>query len=118
MHVVYSGTVGAAREGAMLGIPALALSLDNYRGPPDYRHAATIAAALIRAVLGLLPLPGLRPYEQAAALQSLRGTVINVNFPMRSLEDTKVRARRRREREPRPTASAPTRARPMRRACS
>jgi len=89
MHVVYSGTVGAAREGAMLGIPSLALSLDNYRGPSDYADAAALAVPLVRAVLGLLPLPGLGEAEAARAVRSLRGCVVNVNFPMRPLADTR-----------------------------
>jgi len=45
--VHYSGTVAAAIEGALLGVPALAVSL---AGPPphDFSHAARFAAALAR----------------------------------------------------------------------
>lgn len=54
--VTYSGTVGGALEGVLLGIPALAVSLQ--RTPVfDFSHAAAAAATLAREVLtrGLPP---------------------------------------------------------------
>src|SRR5262249_46567689 len=48
--VTYSGTVAGAMEGALLGIPSLAVSLERTRDPKDFnfapaaRAAATIAA--------------------------------------------------------------------------
>jgi 5'-nucleotidase len=50
--VAYSGTVGAAREAALFGIPALAVS--RARGGPrtDYAPAAALTAALLGALLG------------------------------------------------------------------
>ncbi|MCP4245531.1 MAG: 5'/3'-nucleotidase SurE [bacterium] len=65
INVLYSGTVAAAAEGALLGIPAIAVSLE--RGPElDFDWAARIARGLIeRAVDGLLT----------------PGQLLNVNIP-------------------------------------
>ena len=68
VNVHYSGTVGAAREGAFLGIPAIALSL-HLR---DFHHdhwarAASHARAAIDRVLAV----GIDP-----------GTLYNVNVPI------------------------------------
>ncbi len=65
IKVLYSGTVAAAAEGALLGIPAIAVSLE--RGPElDFDWAARIARGLIeRAVDGLLG----------------PGQLLNVNIP-------------------------------------
>src|SRR6478609_9449013 len=43
--VFYSGTVAAAVEGALRGVPALAVSLERRR-PTDFSHAAAFAGAL------------------------------------------------------------------------
>ncbi len=49
--VTYSGTVAGAMEGALLGIPAIAVSLR--RTPTyDFSYAADAAATIARAVLG------------------------------------------------------------------
>ncbi|KAG1663820.1 hypothetical protein FOA52_013385 [Chlamydomonas sp. UWO 241] len=77
-HVIYSGTVAAAREAACAGLPALALSLDDHkaRRVDDYTIAAKLCVSVVKAMLGLLPdQPGPSP------LESLRGTVLNVNVP-------------------------------------
>jgi 5'-nucleotidase len=64
----YSGTVGAAREAAMAGVPAIACSLElDWDDPqPDFDGAARWLAGLIEAVR----LHGLRA-----------GTLLNVNIP-------------------------------------
>jgi len=63
--VFYSGTVSAAREGALMGIPSVALSLDAY-DDPDFRPAARISARIIRwALKARIP----------------KGTFLNVNVP-------------------------------------
>ena len=59
----YSGTVAAAMEGCVGGVPSFAISLAKGR---DYQHAARFAAALARQV-GKRGLP--------------RGTLLNVNVP-------------------------------------
>ena len=48
--VFYSGTVAAAVEGTIRGVPSLAVSIE-YQPEPDFTHAARFAAALARAVL-------------------------------------------------------------------
>ena len=54
--ITYSGTVAGALEGALLGIPSLAVSLRATRGAYDFSHAARAAAALAAAILRS-PLP-------------------------------------------------------------
>ena len=49
--VTYSGTVAGALEGALLGIPSLAVSLERTREAYDFAHAAAAAARLADAVL-------------------------------------------------------------------
>ncbi len=54
--VTYSGTVTAAMEGAISGIPAIAVSLDSSSSAADYSPAATFVARLVeRAWLEGLP---------------------------------------------------------------
>lgn len=55
--LTYSGTVAGAMEGALLGIPAIAVSLARTRGPYDFEHAAAAAALVAEGVLerGLPP---------------------------------------------------------------
>lgn len=66
--VCYSGTVGAAREAAMFGLPSIAVS--RWRGAPasDYAPAAAVTAAIVAA---LIAEPSLLP----------RGAFLNVNLP-------------------------------------
>lgn len=49
VNVLYSGTVSAATEGAFLGIPSAAISLDT-RAKPDFRFAARFSRELIRYI--------------------------------------------------------------------
>ena len=63
--VFYSGTVAAAVQGAILGIPSLAVSLNAHEGA-DFRLAARVAVRLAELVL----YRGLPP-----------GTMLNVNVP-------------------------------------
>ena len=64
--VTYSGTVAGALEAALLGIPALAISLKSTRAEYDFGPAARIAAAIADAVLRR-PLPS--------------RTFLNINIP-------------------------------------
>jgi 5'-nucleotidase len=50
VNVIYSGTVSAATEGAMLGLTSLAVSIDSYKNR-DYSAAAQITAALAEILL-------------------------------------------------------------------
>jgi 5'-nucleotidase len=65
INIIYSGTVSAATEGTILGIPSVAVSLTTY-GEADFSFAARLAAklALIVAEKGLP-----------------EGTLLNVNVP-------------------------------------
>jgi 5'-nucleotidase len=65
INIIYSGTVSAATEGTVLGIPSLAVSLTTY-AKPDFRYAAIVARRLSSVVLK----KGLPP-----------GTLLNVNIP-------------------------------------
>ena len=72
-YILYSGTVAGAIEGAVLGIPSVALSLAEV-DEPDFAEAAAIA----RDLVGRLPGDGLDPR-----------TVLNVNIP--GLPRTQIR---------------------------
>jgi 5'-nucleotidase len=72
-NVIYSGTVSAALEGAVLGIPSMAVSLAAFR-QPRFRVAAQVASALCRKV---------------ARLQLPPQVVLNVNVPNRPLAKLK-----------------------------
>src|SRR5512134_719743 len=64
--VTYSGTVSAAMEGTLLGIPSMAVSLERKADPYDFSAAAVAAAQVAGRVLsGTLP----------------ARTFINVNVP-------------------------------------
>jgi 5'-nucleotidase len=54
--VTYSGTVAAALEASLLGVPAIAFSLVARARPLDFSHAARFARGLTRAALDH-PLP-------------------------------------------------------------
>src|SRR6186713_2540587 len=54
--VTYSGTVAGALEGALLGVPSIAVSLRSTRGAYDFSYAAHAAAQLADA-MAKRPLP-------------------------------------------------------------
>jgi len=56
INVLYSGTVAAAIEGAMLGVPSLAFSLAETERP-DFAEAAAIARELLEKLLTNWPPP-------------------------------------------------------------
>ncbi len=64
--LTYSGTVSAAMEGAILGVPAVAISIAGDQPPFEYDTAAAFAVKLTRAILE----HGLEPW-----------TLLNVNVP-------------------------------------
>ena len=49
--ITYSGTVAGAMEGALLGIPSIAVSLRATRGEYEFSHAARTAASFADAML-------------------------------------------------------------------
>lgn len=74
--VFYSGTVAAAREGALRGVPALAVSLG--RGG-DRAVAGRIARAVAEKMLADLPALGLKPTP-----------LLNVNVPAGTVKGLKL----------------------------
>jgi 5'-nucleotidase len=63
--LIYSGTVAAAREAVISGLPAISISLDSYDNP-NFAFAAKVAAQVVRQV-------------QQHGLPA--GTFLNVNVP-------------------------------------
>lgn len=63
--VFYSGTVAGAREGALLGIPSVAVSLATFMNP-SYEGAASVSAQIVK---------NLKKYKLP------KGTFLNVNVP-------------------------------------
>jgi 5'-nucleotidase len=73
ISVLYSGTVSAASEAAVLGLPAIAFSLCTYQNP-HWETAAKVAAEVVAKVMKN-PLPA--------------GTLLNVNIPNVPLAELK-----------------------------
>lgn len=66
VNVVYSGTVSAATEGMIMGVPSIAVSLCNFDPDADCTAAAHFAGIIVRHALDLnIP----------------TGTILNVNVP-------------------------------------
>ncbi len=65
INVLYSGTVAAAIEGAMLGVPSVAFSLDETERP-DFDEAALVVRQILERILN----DGIPPR-----------TLLNVNIP-------------------------------------
>lgn len=59
VNLLYSGTVSAATEAALQGLPAVAISLDTHQDP-DFSTAAAFAARLVKQ-LGHLPMGKIAP---------------------------------------------------------
>jgi 5'-nucleotidase len=66
INVLYSGTVSAATEGAILGFPSMAVSLDTHK-EADFTYAAKFARKMTRLILN--------------NAEQLKGSAINVNIP-------------------------------------
>lgn len=64
--VMYSGTMGAALEGAAVGIPSVGFSLLNHNPKADFSHTKPMVRSIVEAVLSK-PMP--------------RGVCLNVNIP-------------------------------------
>lgn len=65
INIIYSGTVSAAREAAIMDIPSIAISVTNHSAT-DFKFAAKIAKMLVHEIAGKkLPV----------------GTLLNVNVP-------------------------------------
>ncbi len=82
---LYSGTVAAATEGYLLGIPAFAISLASHR-PNYFETAATVAADLVkRQMANVFPEPVLMnvnvPDIEYAALKGISVTRLGKRHP-------------------------------------
>ncbi len=75
--VFYSGTVGAALEAALRGVPAMALSLER-RSPQDFGHAASFSRELVESILA----------EGPSAIEP--ATFLNVNMPAGPIRGVRV----------------------------
>jgi 5'-nucleotidase len=75
--VTYSGTVAGAMEGALLGVPSIAISLERTRGTYDFGPSAAAAASIAAMVLrqGLPPRTFLNVNVPSAPLRGVRLTV-------------------------------------------
>lgn len=66
VNIIYSGTVSAATEATVLGIPAVAISLASYGPDPDFSAAAFFAQRFVPVV-----------HEMGMP----EGTLLNINVP-------------------------------------
>jgi len=76
--VFYSGTVGAAREGALLGIPSMAISLDTFVNP-DFSYAAKCGAKLTKTLIKSKMPPGIFlnvnvPHKKPSKIKGIKVT--------------------------------------------
>lgn len=73
--VIYSGTMGAAIEGCIVGIPSIGFSLCDCSPEADFSHTTPVVRDLVHKVLkhGLM-----------------QGTCLNVNIPTGTLRGVKV----------------------------
>ncbi|MEE9605410.1 MAG: 5'/3'-nucleotidase SurE, partial [Candidatus Scalindua sp.] len=67
INVLYSGTVAAAIEGAILDVPSIAFSLEVSESPSDIQGAAAIAKDMVSHIVKK-KLP--------------KGTLLNINIPL------------------------------------
>jgi 5'-nucleotidase len=82
--IAYSGTVGAAREAAMLGVPSIAVSLATREPGSDYSRAAAFAAELVSTA---------RAKQKAWS----RRTFLNVNVPVGRVRGVRITSQGRRD---------------------
>ena len=73
ISIIYSGTVSAATEGTINGIPSVAVSLDSFTSP-DFKTAGVIARRIVELVV-----------ERGLP----EDTLLNVNIPSLALEKIK-----------------------------
>ncbi len=73
MDILYSGTVSAACEGAILGIPSISISIADYKDF-KYEDSAKITLKLI---------------EKIRNIKFPRDTILNINIPNKKIEEIK-----------------------------
>jgi 5'-nucleotidase len=75
ISVIYSGTMGAAIEGSLHGVPSIGFSLDDYSADADFSKAKIVVAKIFQSVME----NGLPPF-----------TCLNVNIPKGKPKGIKV----------------------------
>ena len=81
--VTYSGTVAAALEGIVLGIPAIAVSQQSLKGEMGWHFGGSMDFSVAASLCaGLVSLVESRPLEE--------GTLLNVNCPAGEVEGIEV----------------------------
>ena len=75
ISVIYSGTIGAAIEGSLHGVPSIGFSLDDFSSDADFSKAKIIVAKVFQSVVD----NGLPPF-----------TCLNVNVPRGKPKGIKV----------------------------
>ena len=81
LSIHYSGTCGAAREGNICGIPAVALSLEYAKGQSEWHYESAAKAAV--ELIDIVFTESKKNYELFSRL------VINANFPNVAYEEFK-----------------------------
>jgi len=74
VSLIYSGTVSAATEGTVMGIPSIAISLDDFSEDADFSYAAKVAQWIV-PIIAKRGLP--------------RGVLVNVNVPKRPADQVR-----------------------------
>lgn len=87
VNVIYSGTVSAATEAALLGIPSIAVSIDSFE-PADFSPAALFIPKLVALVAkeGLPPGISLNVNVPSMPADRMRGVRFTHQGRMKSLE--------------------------------
>lgn len=76
INIIYSGTVSAATEGTILGVPSIALSLTTFT-KVDFLEAAKIGAKIVKTIW------------EDVSFKLHKGTLLNVNIPNVDEKDVK-----------------------------
>jgi 5'-nucleotidase len=84
--ITYSGTVAAALEGIVLGIPAIAVSQQAHEGRVDFRSGRVWAAEDFEEAAAFVA----RMVEELEHVPMPKGTLINVNCPAGEIKGAKA----------------------------
>ncbi len=88
INVIYSGTVSAATEGIIMGVPSMAISLDARR-EGDFGFAARFARKLARLLVEERPFEGMALNVNVPSLpeDEIKGVVVTKQGRARFMED-------------------------------
>jgi len=87
-NVIYSGTVSAATEGAIMGVPSMAVSLNSHRRGSDFSFAAKFAARMALYMMEMNPLRHIPLNINVPALpeEEIKGIVVTSQGSARLVE--------------------------------